>query len=219
MIKDLAKLSNLPWCLVGDFNDILDMREKKGKTQHPAYLINGFRQTTLECNLLDIPLEGYPYTWRRGKAPPDLVEERLDRAMVTPNWKHTFPDSSLRNGIAGKSDHTPIWLKLNDFQTNSISSHFRFENMWLEDPDLTRAVNLSWDPFPSNKVDLKIAKCGHYLSSWGKKRLRKVRENIEHIKKEMIQCRSHHQILDWTRFSFLQRQLNNKLFLIEISWQ
>lgn len=77
-------MSDLPWCIIGDFNDLLAHEEKRGRVQHPQWLIDGFRNVTLDCDLSDISLEGYQFTWSKGMGTISGVEERLDRAMVTP---------------------------------------------------------------------------------------------------------------------------------------
>lgn len=56
-----------------------------GRVEHPDWLLRGFRETVDHCNLLDLPLTGYPFTWVRRKGKIDAIEEKLDRAMVTYN--------------------------------------------------------------------------------------------------------------------------------------
>ena len=51
LLKNLSIQSNLPWCCIGDFNDLLIQSEKKGKVRHPNYLIQGFRDTVEHCGL------------------------------------------------------------------------------------------------------------------------------------------------------------------------
>lgn len=55
MIINLASMSSIPWCIIGDFNDLLMAEDKKGRVEHPPWLISGFRETVRECNLTDLP--------------------------------------------------------------------------------------------------------------------------------------------------------------------
>lgn len=72
---------NRPWCCVGDFNDLLCQDDKRGLHEHTQWLFSGFRQASSDCNLIDLPMVGYPYTWVRFKGRPNCVEERLDRSF------------------------------------------------------------------------------------------------------------------------------------------
>ena len=110
LILTLHWNSSLPWCILGDFNDIISAMDKKGLFDHPTWLINGFREVILDCNIHDVPLEGYPYTWQRRKGYDDEVEERLDIAMVTSSWLDLFQNVNLKNIFASVSNHNPILL-------------------------------------------------------------------------------------------------------------
>ena len=81
LVCTLHENSCLPWCILGDFNDIISAMDKKGLVDHPTWLINGFREVILDCGLHDVPLEGYPYTWQRRKGYNYEVEERLDKVI------------------------------------------------------------------------------------------------------------------------------------------
>jgi hypothetical protein len=69
----LHNLSNQyagPWCIIDDFNDIMDDSEKRGRALQPRWLINGLRQAVLDSGLSDVPLEGYPFTWFKSLGTP-----------------------------------------------------------------------------------------------------------------------------------------------------
>lgn len=42
MIRSLSEASALPWCIIGDFNDLMSMDEKEGGRIHPCALLEGF---------------------------------------------------------------------------------------------------------------------------------------------------------------------------------
>lgn len=86
-----------PWCILGDFNDIMDASEKRGRTVHSNWLINGFRQAILDSGLVDVPVEEYPFTWFNSLGTPCVVKERLDRALANSSWFHLFPNATLEN--------------------------------------------------------------------------------------------------------------------------
>lgn len=36
-IRQLASVSQLPWCIIGDFNDLLYPSDKEGSVDHPSF--------------------------------------------------------------------------------------------------------------------------------------------------------------------------------------
>ena len=66
LLRSLNESSSLPWCYMGDFNDIICNTEKMGGSAQPSSLIKGFCDALSDCNLQDLPLQGYPFTWERG---------------------------------------------------------------------------------------------------------------------------------------------------------
>ena len=92
-------------------NDLLKESDKRGNVEHPAWLFRGFREAVIDCGLMDIPLEGYPFTWERGKGMPTWVEEKLDCCLASGAWLNLFPQVKLLNLIAHVSDHSPILLQ------------------------------------------------------------------------------------------------------------
>lgn len=103
-------MSHDPWCTVGDFNDLLSSEDKRGGPDRAPWLIRGFRDAVRDCGLVDIPLEGYQFTWFKSLCTPNAKEERLDRALVTNTWQSLFPLARLQSLSASISDHTPILL-------------------------------------------------------------------------------------------------------------
>ncbi|RVW81652.1 Transposon TX1 uncharacterized 149 kDa protein [Vitis vinifera] len=67
LLQSLYSTSSLPWCCLGDFNDIVCNEEKRGSVPHPPWLIRGFREAISDCQLQDLPLKGYPFTWERAQ--------------------------------------------------------------------------------------------------------------------------------------------------------
>ncbi|KAK6141980.1 hypothetical protein DH2020_020745 [Rehmannia glutinosa] len=76
LLRELSGMPSLPWCVIGDCNDILSPNDKNGSVAHPEWLMRGFRNALMNCELNDLPLEGYGYTWERGRGTDAFVEER-----------------------------------------------------------------------------------------------------------------------------------------------
>ncbi|XP_074347084.1 uncharacterized protein LOC141685904 [Apium graveolens] len=88
-LRGLVRYDSIPWCIVGDFNDMLCVTNKMGPYPHPQSLLDGFKATIDDCGLLEVDLKGGDYTWEKSKGKPNWVRERLDRAFA--DAKRKFP--------------------------------------------------------------------------------------------------------------------------------
>lgn len=61
-IRLLGSKSQLPWCIFGDFNDLLHPSNKIGNTLHPPSLMEGFRLAIDDCLLTEVDLAGGRFT-------------------------------------------------------------------------------------------------------------------------------------------------------------
>jgi hypothetical protein len=160
-------MSDLSWCIVGDFNDLLAQEDKRGVHSHPNWLCNGFRNAVCDCDLLDIFLEGYPFTWIKFRGSSDVVEERLDRAMTNSLWLARYPNVKLTNLLASHSDHSPILLQNLPMPSRGGSYSFRFENSWLNEEDIDEVVDDGWWRDTGGDVTCRTARCAEKLSRCG----------------------------------------------------
>ncbi|XP_074374197.1 uncharacterized protein LOC141714582 [Apium graveolens] len=110
MIRNLARLSSLPWCIMGDFNDLLYNADKKGNNLHPRALMEGFRSALEDSMLSEVDLTGGLFTWEKGRGTSDWIQERLDRAFATREWWLKFPLCNLKVVSTPVSDHDAIHL-------------------------------------------------------------------------------------------------------------
>lgn len=62
LLKSISTAFTSPWVCMRDFNDLLNQEDKIGLQDHSEWYVWGFRETVVSCNLLDLPLFGYPYT-------------------------------------------------------------------------------------------------------------------------------------------------------------
>lgn len=128
-IKDLAQQSGLPWCIAGDFNDMVFADEKKGGRQHPKKLLEGFNQTLRDCSLYDLGFVGEKYTWEKFRGSNRWVQERLDRGLANKEWIEYFPNVEARVLEVSTSDHLPVCISLKIQVYKPRERRFRFENM------------------------------------------------------------------------------------------
>nr|XP_025664883.1 uncharacterized protein LOC112763420 [Arachis hypogaea] len=141
-LKSYADNINLPWCLLGDFNAMLNNYEKSG-----GALSNGhgackeFQECVSTCGLVDLGYAGWAYTWKRGN-----LAERLDRGLSNLDWQIAFPEALVKHMPMLKSDHSPICLQLSPVSMQNRGRRpFRFLAAWITHPDFGNAVDASWN--------------------------------------------------------------------------
>ena len=99
LIRQLSNLSNLPWCIIGDFNDILTTTEKKGRTDRAPWLIHGFRDVIQDAGLTDIYMEGYNFTWFKSLGTDRAMEEKHDKDLANDSWFNLFQRPTLNASL------------------------------------------------------------------------------------------------------------------------
>jgi hypothetical protein len=104
-LRDLSLISDMPWLVMGDLNDILYQFEKEGGRARPANYMQAFRDVIDDCNLMDMGYTGDKFTWQHGN-----IRERLDRDLANEAWSDKFPDACLHHLYYYRSDHRPILM-------------------------------------------------------------------------------------------------------------
>lgn len=144
LIRNLASSNTLPWCLIGDMNNVLSQQDKVDGRPYPSRLLQGFHQVFEDCNLVDMDLHGYKFTWSRGTEETNHIEIRLDKALVNHEFLNVFQEAKISNLEVSTSDHYQILLEPVAATPFSRSKAFRFENAWLREPMLYQLVEDIW---------------------------------------------------------------------------
>lgn len=141
LIRTLAGKSTLPWCIIGDFNDIMFADEKRGGRDHPRNCLDGFCDTVRDCALVDLGYVGEKFTWEKSRGKYNWMHERLDRGLATQTWCDLFPSAEVRVLEVTTSDHLSLYLQLNMQVYVPKSKRFRFENVWIKEKDKREGVS------------------------------------------------------------------------------
>lgn len=122
--------------LLGDFNNIVNMKEKVGGNININIHMINFNNFLNEGNLISISTTGVPFTWSNGHKDNTIIFERLDKVIANMNWLNSFPSATLHNYPIFGSDHSPILLETSSYRSenNLGGSSFKFEVMWLSHP-------------------------------------------------------------------------------------
>ena len=116
-----------PWCVDGDFNEILSPNERS-RGGRISNTMRRFSDILNDLGLRDLSLRGEPYTWR-GDHNGRLMS-RLDRFLVFADWESHFNKVIQRCLPRPVSDHFLILLDSDGIRTGPCI--FCFKLMWLK---------------------------------------------------------------------------------------
>ncbi|PNX90114.1 endonuclease/exonuclease/phosphatase family protein, partial [Trifolium pratense] len=219
-LRRLSQSSQLPWCIIGDFNDILDAIEKKGRSERPNWLINGFRQAVLDSGLSDVHMDGYPFTWFKSLGTPRAVEERLDRALANEAWFQLFPNAKLENLVAPASDHYPILLDRDPIiRSCRARRKFKFENAWCIETELDDVVHRSWLSTLERPIMPRLEVCAEDLSQWSKNHCHNLKKEIEDCRKKLQHARDQGSVSNANYVNALRKRMTHLLVQDDLFWR
>jgi hypothetical protein len=171
LLRTLKNQQHLPWCCVGDFNEIIRNSKKSGRRNQSERQMQGFWRVIDECGFIDLGFRGFPFTWcnnRRGNATTWL---RLDKFMATNEWVVRFHTAVVHHLDSSVSDHKPIWLNTYPIPgQQQCRRPFQFEDMWRDDPTCEPTITTAWIPrtqgSPMVQVQERISWCSAKLKKW-----------------------------------------------------
>ncbi|XP_019168052.1 PREDICTED: uncharacterized protein LOC109163801 [Ipomoea nil] len=221
LIRSLAGKSDLPWVIIGDFNDLLYQCEKQGGNPHPDSLLRGFGEAIEECGLTQLPMSGYPFTWEKGKGTPNWIEERLDKVLATQDWRELVTDASVQNILTRKSDHSALFLGILNLRERrgGLRRGFRFEMAWLHDEGCRAVVEKSWDEGRGRGLQECVTLCGNRLTRWGGDRFHKFGEKILCLRKEQLRLRGCTDPVSLAEFQRLEECLTHVELQEDTYWR
>uniref|UniRef100_A0A803Q660 Reverse transcriptase n=1 Tax=Cannabis sativa TaxID=3483 RepID=A0A803Q660_CANSA len=167
LLWSIADESPLPWCILGDFNNFTTQNDVQGGRPYPDYLINGFNLALHDCQLGELELHGYGFTWERGRGTAAHIEIRLDKAFANYDWFSLFPDAKLSNFDYSSSDHTPLFLELETVSSIHAIHLFCYKNAWSREPLCAELVKSCWSDNCHFTLAEKLKRCSLLLSEWG----------------------------------------------------
>ncbi|WMV20487.1 hypothetical protein MTR67_013872 [Solanum verrucosum] len=97
------------WIIVGDFNDIMDNSEKVGGRSREVASFKDFKNFLWNLGAVDLGFKGKPWSWWCFRENDGIIQERLDRAIVSPGWCLEFPLSQIIHLNTEASDHSALY--------------------------------------------------------------------------------------------------------------
>ncbi|XP_050222666.1 uncharacterized protein LOC126672755 [Mercurialis annua] len=203
MLVELSKQYSLPWCVIGDFNDLFARDEKRGGGIQPHWMINGFRKAILNSGLMDLGATGYRFTLERGRGSEAWVEERLDRALSNGDWANMFNRAVVQNLDISTSDHRPVFLILSGIEISKQKFKFRFENAWVRKENFKE----------------KIVQVSNVLAGWSQSIRKNFTKEIAAKKNLIAQVQDMRDLVGRNNFKQYSKELHLLLEEEETVWK
>jgi hypothetical protein len=154
-LSQVATLHNLPWFLVGDFNEVLSSEDKFGGL--PVRLVRSqlFNNCLNDCGMIDLSFHGPRFTWSNLREVRYLIQGRLDRGFANAAWKEAYLEAFVHHLTRTHSDHCPVLVCLDKPPSLRLPRPFIFQPVWLSYLTFNEVVTNSWDivlPLESNVI-------------------------------------------------------------------
>lgn len=129
--------SDVPWCSLGDFNEMLAQHEKKGLRPQNQRGMDDFRIFLNNTGLMDLDLKGNKFTWLSNPRSGVVIKEKLDRVLANWSFRSMFPNAIAEGLPFISSDHAPILFHIDP--KGRSGRCFKYEAFW-EDHEECREV-------------------------------------------------------------------------------
>ena len=142
-LLELNTVFDLPWCLIGDFNELASSKEKIGGQSLANRKYNRLNSFTNSINAEPLHVKGRLFT-RKKRIHYHLIYERLDRAIARNDWTCMYPDAFEMHGNFTCSNHCPIILATEPPRIRQKAFPFRFQNFWSNYHQANSIVKKQW---------------------------------------------------------------------------
>lgn len=142
-IKSISKYIDLPWLLIGDFNQIFNWDDKSGR-KGSCSTMNDFLECLNGAHLIRITQQGPAFTCTNNRSGSDNVMEKLGISFCKLEWLHTFPSSFVNTLPLAASDHYSPILLYTECIIVLKKKLRRFENYWLKYKEYSEIVQDFW---------------------------------------------------------------------------
>lgn len=183
-------MSELPWLVLGDFNEVMWGFEHFSECERPERQMAAFRDVPDDCDLMDLGFVGLPYTYDNGRDAHANVKVRLDRAVANTRWPDLFPEAILHHLVSSRSDHCPLLLEI---KKESWEWHktriFRYEITWERLESLAEEVKEAWCSAPNREglggVASALKHVQTALRSWSKENFGSVLAELDALRVQL----------------------------------
>ncbi|XP_057747797.1 uncharacterized protein LOC130966991 [Arachis stenosperma] len=153
------------------------MEERKGATSLTVSAAE-FRTWIQDMELVDLALTDRLFTWFRGQSC-----SRIDRILVSLKWLEEFPETRLRRGPIGLSDHCPMIVEVTRLRGGPRP--FRSLDSWFTHDGFLRMVKEEWRRLGEVQFIDKLKALTTPLSRWHRKNFGDMDTRITQLEDEI----------------------------------
>ncbi|KAF7134615.1 hypothetical protein RHSIM_Rhsim08G0178900 [Rhododendron simsii] len=187
-MRSVASENRLPWLCVGDFNECSSQAEKQGGNPCSRGRLDQFHGFVSDCEFMDLEFKGPSFTWSNNQDGDNNIRVRLDRAMVTVDWRNLFPLTQVWNELKVGSDHCPLIVKCR-VPLKRVPFSFKFESKWTTHPECGQIIASAWTQSQQGShlygLVQRLKKCKEFLLEWSKKTFGRDKMNLKRFQERL----------------------------------
>ncbi|XP_050249321.1 uncharacterized protein LOC126696682 [Quercus robur] len=187
--------------------------------------MEAFRNALLHCGLIDLGYRGNIFTWQNGRPGDAFVQERLDRACATLDWRERFPHVVVNHLQVSYSDHDPIFIIINGSAGNTRRKKIpkRFEEKWAIHPECEAIIQEVWSREPPRgspmfRLFSKIRDCRMALVAWSQN-MGSTGTRIEEKKQQLQTLTAQNDPANLELIQKVRDDINTLLYQEELAWR
>ena len=215
-LEHMNDVIDLPWCIIGDLNELANPSEKRGGKRYPPSRFARLNNFMNRLNAVSVPATGYPFTWKK-RVQSHLIYERLDRAIIRNDWVNLYPDTIITHGAFSCSNHCPIILSVNTPIRRRKKLPFRFQNYWCQYKQLDPIVGKQWQTQVQGtkmfKLSQKLKSTKQQIKVWARtflgnnqQKLLLNSQKIQLIEEKLVSQPNSPRLNDWLHRMLRQRE-------------
>ncbi|XP_058726600.1 uncharacterized protein LOC131597960 [Vicia villosa] len=143
-IQSLGDRINMPWIIIGDYNNVLKVNDRMGGNEVQEYEYRDLENMMEAIGVYEHETQGPHFTWSN-KHSQNLIHSRIDRALCNSLWFTKFQDSRIDVLNPHISDHSPlkVWMDRHNMISRQ-KRRFKFLNCVTEKPEFMEILRSNW---------------------------------------------------------------------------
>ncbi|XP_027090440.2 uncharacterized protein [Coffea arabica] len=216
----------MPWLLMGDFNVIAQVEEKRGglpvRPEEGGELLNFMSS----AGVGDAGFTGSRFTWCNNRQERARIWKRLDRVLLNDLAVHSEHGFGVQHLGRDPSDHAPLLISAVTRLDNKPKP-FRFLNVWTKNTGLLDVIAESWgQPMsgsPLRVLSEKLRVVKQALRAWSKTEFGDIFVAVRQAEKAVMEAEEdydhHPSDAKWVRLQEARARLRNNLTIEEGFWK